>query len=269
MRKLLWGIVLWGGVYWATCTHKESMRLGTFNIEHFPKSEGQIQEVFSLIQAQRVQALAVQEILQPARFASEAKRRLGERWQFVYSEPLSRFHLGVLFDSGVFTLLSTRTYPELQVAEKTKPGFEARLSQKDGAVVRIIVVHFASTHQRRSIRALQYQALQKILAQARESQEELLVLGDFNATLPEDRADLEELARSQRLFWLTRGLPCTAYWPSKEGCKTSSLDHILSTRESELVEACGPCKEHGCEERARCPDFVYEVSDHCPVVASW
>jgi endonuclease/exonuclease/phosphatase family metal-dependent hydrolase len=246
-------------------TSTAALRLGTFNIEHFPRSDAQVERVFALIEALEVNALAVQEILDPKRFEREARARLGRAWRFVYSKGGSRFRLGVLYDGRALKLLSSRTILALRVEDKTKPGFEARFRDRDGDILRVITVHFASTNARRAIREKQHAVLRDVVAEALESGERLVVMGDFNATLEGDREDIAALARDHDLFWASESLGCTAYWQRRDRCQGTALDHIVSWKTPAHIDACGACREVGCDPGERCPEAFFEVSDHCPV----
>jgi endonuclease/exonuclease/phosphatase family metal-dependent hydrolase len=91
-------------------------------------------------------------------------------------------------------------------------------------------------------------------------------MGDFNATEPADREDLARLARATGLVWATEGLACSAFWSRDDGCPRSRLDHVLTSTAPRSVTAAGACATEGCDRQDRCPRYVHDVSDHCPVV---
>lgn len=250
------------------------LRVATFNIELFPKSDDQIAGAFDEIARLDADAIAVQEILDPGRFAEEANRRLGPSWHFVSVEtmpPRSRFrvHVGVLYNGEALSLVSEEVHEETRLGGRHKPTLEVRLQPKDGGeVVQIFVVHFKSGADGREVRHEQLEALGDVLIEARHPGERAVVMGDFNATEDGDRADLATLAARTGLTWATQDLACSAFWDRDDGCYPSRLDHVLTWAPPAEVAAHGGCAD-GCEVRDRCPLYSDEVSDHCPVTASW
>jgi endonuclease/exonuclease/phosphatase family metal-dependent hydrolase len=252
------------------------LTVATFNIELFPKSDDQIEGAFDEIAGLGADAIAVQEILDPGVFAEAANRRLGPSWHFVSVEtmpPRSRFrvHVGVLYDGDALSLVSEEVHEETRLGGRHKPTLEVRLQPKAGGdVVQIFVVHFKSGADGREVRHEQLDALGDLLIEARRAHpgERAIVMGDFNATEDGDRADLARLAERTGLDWATEELACSAFWRRDDGCFTSRLDHVLTWAPPAEVTAHGACAD-GCEVRDRCPVYSDEVSDHCPVTASW
>lgn len=273
--KLRWWLVVLGVVIgvrmWASCDRHRPLRIVTFNIEDFPKHARQVERVFDEIAALDADAIAVQEIVEPARFAREAEVRLGDGWQYVHapaSGPRPIYDLGVLFDRRVFTLVSTAIHDDTRLeGGRHKPTFEVRLQPRAGGdVVRLLVVHLKAGGDGRDIRARQFVALARIVRRVRGSGDRLVLLGDFNATGDADRGDLAGLARATDLAWTTERLACTAFWARDDGCPRSRLDHVLSSVAVGRVEAAGACAREGCGWQDRCPVDAEQVSDHCPVV---
>jgi len=95
-----------------------------------------------------------------------------------------------------------------------------------------------------------------------------VLLGDFNATGDEDRADLASLASASGLTWATERLACTSLWERDDGCFRARLDHILTTGAPAFVDVAGACATDGCDTQDRCPLYRDVVSDHCPVAVS-
>jgi endonuclease/exonuclease/phosphatase family metal-dependent hydrolase len=243
-------------------------RVATFNIENYPKSERQEEGAFALLKELQVSAVAVQEITEPRRFRKAARRRLGRKWRFAYPRNGPVHRIGVLYDRRVFKLESTRTYDETVIDGAGKPAFEARLKpQAGGRVVRMIAVHLKAGGEPSSVamRQRQLRALRPVLVKAVTSKDRVYLLGDFNATSPEDRVEIASLAQASRLDWSSRELPCSSYWNRNDGCVGSPLDHVVAMEPPSSVAARGPCETEGCARRDRCPVFHAEVSDHCPV----
>ena len=65
-------------------------RVGTFNIENYPKSDRQEAGAFDAIRSLDAVAIGVQEITDTAAFEASARRRLGEPWRFVFADRGSR-----------------------------------------------------------------------------------------------------------------------------------------------------------------------------------
>lgn len=245
----------------------EPLRVGSFNIEHYPKSERQIELAFETIGALGYHALAVQEITDPRGFRREARSRLGRHYRFVFNRTGPEHRLGVLFDTRRLKLLSTRSYRQPQIDGRGKPAFEVRMriDGKEERVLRLIVVHLKSGGDFIDLRRKQLRALRPVLKRARRSGERVILLGDFNATSPDDRLEIEALARAAKMTWASEGLECTSYWDRHDGCLGTPLDHALTWAPPKGIAARGPCEREGCARRDRCPIFHGEVSDHCPV----
>lgn len=268
MRRTAWVLVMVGAA-WAAWRCRDQparapVRVATFNIETFPKNPGQVHGAFEAIRALDAPAVALQEIWDPGTVRRAAREQLGPSWRFEWSE---RARTGVLYDSDVLALVSTAELDDTIVAPKQKPVLEVTLAPRAGPAIEIYVVHLMWGSEGRAIRARQYQALTGMLARARHRDERAVILGDFNATEDGDRDDLERLAAATRLTWATEPLACSAFWDRDDGCATSRLDHVLSSEAPSDVRASGACAE-GCELRDRCPAWVGEVSDHCPVTVT-
>jgi hypothetical protein len=256
------------------CWPRASTRVATFNIENYPKSPRQEAGAFDTIRELGAAAVGVQEITEPDAFAEAARRRLGERWRFVFAERGPRQRVGVLFDGGAFELLSTNTYRETEVYPGAKPTFEARLGPKGlsalgagpGEVLRLLVVHLKAQDDGLDRRKAQLKALRPVFERALGSGERVVLLGDFNATSEADRAELGALATATGATWASKDLPCTSYWARPDGCRGSALDHVFTWSAPRRAVARGPCESEGCDPGAHCPIFREEVSDHCPVV---
>jgi endonuclease/exonuclease/phosphatase family metal-dependent hydrolase len=284
VKRIAWFLVATAIVLWAiagrmrcrdtTVTH----RFATFNIENFPKDARQIDGAFDQIAALGASFVAVQEISEPGLFAREAERRLGGDWEFVHLDtaPWSprttraskSHHNGIVFDTRVWTFISSRAHHETRIGERHKPTFEVRLRPVGGGpIVRVLVVHLKSGGGNEDIRERQLRGLGTILAKG-ETDERTILLGDFNATGERDRRNLAALAANGRVEWTTRDLPCSAFWSRENACPRSRLDHVFTTQRAVRVEAAGACATEGCDASDRCPIWSEQVSDHCPVVVT-
>jgi len=240
-------------------------RVGTFNIENYPKSDRQEAGAFDAIRSLDAVAIGVQEITDTAAFEASARRRLGEPWRFVFADPCPKQRVGVLFDSAALALLSTRTIRETEVYTGAKPAFEARLAPRGGDPLRLIVVHLKAGGDGISTRRDQLRALRPVVAAAMTTGDRVVLLGDFNTTSDDDRREIKALADATGLEWASKGLACTSYWNRKDGCRGTALDHVLTWRSARRIRARGPCETEGCSPGESCPIFHREVSNHCPV----
>lgn len=264
---LLLGLVLAALVLRKECGHQPAIALATFNIRNYPESPRQEAGAFGLIRQLGTRAVAVQEICDPPAFAGAALVHLGPTWRFVYPHRGPQQRIGVLFDEETFSLRGTRTYEETVVYPEAKPAFEARLQPKSGGpVLRLLVVHLRAGGDGIPQRRQQLAALRGVLSKIRTSGDRLVLLGDFNATSAADRDGIAALAKAAEMIWASRGLRCTGYWERERDCLGTALDHVLTAASPIHTTARGPCETEGCGDRATCPIFHRDVSDHCPVV---
>jgi endonuclease/exonuclease/phosphatase family metal-dependent hydrolase len=263
MRWLLFVLVAIVLVLRCKDDEPRTLRVATFNIENFPKSEKQIAGAFAEIQALDAPIVAVQEITNPTVFESAMQRRLGTHWRFEYIESGSVLdhRIGVLYDSRVVRHRKTRVHRGTALEGQQKPVMDVELEYR-GQPLRVLVLHLKAGGENHPVRTRQYAALKKIIAEVRAAKQPIVLLGDFNATGEADREDLAAVD----LRWLTEPLECTAFWDRDDGCPRSRLDHILSTHAAHAVRAAGACATEGCAPQDSCPVYAHEVSDHCPVV---
>lgn len=246
--------------------------VATFNIEMLPKHPGQAAAAMQVIRELDVPVVAIQEIMDRDMFAIAVPYYIGSDWRTVVSEGDESFSLGVAFDGDEYTLESSHTHHELRLDSNQRPALEVRLRPDRGPTLRMFVIHLKALGEPADIemRRRQLQRLTPIVAASMASDDDVVVLGDFNATSEEDRRRLAEFAAATGLIWASEPLECTAFWqPEGKGCQTSRLDHVFTRRSPTSITAHGPCETDGCSSRDRCPAFHTWVSDHCPVVAEF
>lgn len=250
-----------------------TLDVATFNIEDYPKSAAQAAGALELIGSLDVDAVAVQEITQPAHFRRFARDYLGEQWRFVATDQHNvRHKVGLLFDDHVFELVEARTHHQTVVYRGARATLEVRLRTEHsfGArTVRLFVVHLKAGSAGAPLRRKQLRRLRPVLAEAAASGDEVILLGDFNTTGTADRFEVEALAEAVGLDWTSKRLRCTSFWQRSDACPGTPLDHILATDEAKSVRARGACETVGCKPGDACPAYVKMVSDHCPVSASF
>ena len=243
----------------------DPLRVATFNIENYPRSEQQVDGAFSLLDELEVQAVAAQEITKPDVFERDAQQRLGASWRFVHSGS-GRQRVGVLYDSAVFELLGSRVHRQTVTYKDAKPVLEARLRpRRGGETLRFFSLHLKAGGEHAATRATQLRALTPVVAEAARSGERVIVAGDYNATGPDDRTGIARFAAKTGLHWATEDLECTAYWARRDECRGSALDHVVTSVATAEATARGPCETEGCQPGNSCPAFHAQVSDHCPV----
>jgi endonuclease/exonuclease/phosphatase family metal-dependent hydrolase len=249
--------------------HHGELRVATFNIEKFPKTDGQLNGALDEILASGASVIGVQEIGDGQMLVTGARARLGDSWRYV-DDGAPRFALGVLYDGSQWHLASRRIHEDTRVEGRGKPVLDVRLAPVGaGETLRLLVVHLVSGSAGRSLRARQYEGLVRVATAATDPNERLVVLGDFNATEPADRSDLARLSAAADLVWASEPLACTAFWERDDGCPRSRLDHMLAWTRPASIHATGACAREGCEWQASCPIYAEAVSDHCPVVATF
>src|SRR5690606_22890712 len=111
-----------------------------------------------------------------------------------------------------------RTHRETQLGGQGKPALEVRLRRAgSGAALRVFVVHLKAGGDSAHVRREQLRQLTPILRAAADSWDDVMLVGDFNATGHEDRATLRELALRTHLVWASEDLECTSYWNRSDG----------------------------------------------------
>ncbi|WP_168210688.1 endonuclease/exonuclease/phosphatase family protein [Persicimonas caeni] len=274
-RRWFWVVVLLGLVgsaVFVMCQTPASLKVGTFNIQNYPKSERQPANALELIDSLELDALGVQEITRPHHFEKAVHVHLGPQWTVLFADQDVRHRVGLIFDDDVFELLETHTHGETAVTRGARATFEVRLRTETTLAkrtLRIFVVHLKAGGDGGEIRRDQLRRLRPILKDAVASGDEVVVLGDFNTTGESDRREVAALADAAQLDWTSEELLCTSYWSRPSDCPTTPLDHILATSPAHSVDAAGACETVGCEAEGACPVYVKRVSDHCPVTAEF
>lgn len=255
-------LFVWG--LFQTFRPASGSRFATFNIENYPKSASQVEGAFHAIRALDADAIGLQEITDPTGFDRAAKERLGTRWSTVFSDhPEQR--VGVLYDGATFSVVDSTMHRETEVYDGAKPALEVRLRRASGRVTRMFVVHLKARGDGGAVRKRQLDALAPVVRAARATGDDVIVVGDFNATGPDDVVAIRAFARASELDVATEEVECTSYWNRSDGCLGQPLDHMLTSWSAD-ASAEGACRTHGCAMRPECPSFHRDVSDHCPVV---
>lgn len=252
------------------------VRVATFNIRSFPERTEQVEAAFAVIADLDVPIVAVQEIMDPQVFTAAAARTLGPSWRAEFgpwrAEGGRPLLPGVLYDNHRYQLDYARSHRRTRIDGSGRPMLEVRLlARDDGPTLRVFVVHLQAggSEQQAERRRAQLQAVTPILRHAAAGTDEVVMLGDFNSTGDADRELLRAFAHATELHWASEELACTSYWKPDGKCQGSALDHVFTSRPASETTARGPCESVGCAPGDRCPIFYDEVSDHCPVTATF
>jgi endonuclease/exonuclease/phosphatase family metal-dependent hydrolase len=256
-----------GALLGMTRCRAEPLRIVTYNIEDFPKSDAQVEAAFRTLAGLDAPVIAVQEILDARVFERAARTELGSRWKVAVGSD-SRA-VGLIFDGDRLTLRDAREH-----AIGGRKALEARLAPKRGRDLRVFVVHLKAGGSARDIetRRAQLEVLSPIVERAvADSRDEVVVLGDFNATSATDREQLRRFADQTGLRWTSEPLACTAYWSRVadgvlDECPGTALDHVFTRTAAKTIAAKGLCEDLGCDGGLLCPAGRFLVSDHCPVL---
>lgn len=253
------GTVAWLG--WAS-QPPTVPQMATFNIENFPREADQPARAARAIGELGVPVVAVQEIRSPGKLVSAMHREVGPWWRYITHTGGSH-RVGLLVDARSYVITNVIVHDDVRVIRGGRPALEVRVRHVRGfAEQAVVVVHLKSGPGAEATRRAQLQALVPHVAGRRMP---VTVLGDFNPVSDEDRRMLDRFASATGLAWNSRSLGCTAYFPDGERCRGVALDHVMSVAPGRTV-AEGPCATEGCDPGDRCPTWVGEVSDHCPVV---
>jgi endonuclease/exonuclease/phosphatase family metal-dependent hydrolase len=250
------------------------VRVATFNIRSFPERPEQVEAAFAMIAGLDVPIVAVQEIMDPQVFTDAATHLLGPNWRAEFGpwgdQDKRRLLPGVLYDNHRYQLDYARLHRQTRIDGVGRPMLEVRLlARDDGSALRVFVVHLQSGGDNAERRRAQLDAATPILRRAAAGNDEVVVLGDFNSTGDADRELLRRFAQTVALHWASEQLACTSYWKPDGKCQGSALDHVFTSRPATETTARGPCESVGCVPGDRCPIFYDEVSDHCPVTATF
>lgn len=251
----------WFLAWIAWCTPLE-VPVATLNIEHFPRSEVQVRAALDEIGSLGVPVVAVQEITDPERLRSAARVHLGPTWRFVTHEDRRGAHrVGLLFDGARLELDALVAHDSVRVVPGGRPALEVRLVGAP-TPLRVFVVHLKAGEGWLDVRRQQLEVLTRVVQAATRTDDDVIVLGDFNSVLAADRVRLMAFSRATGLPWASAGLGCTALRSDRGACEGTALDHLFGQRR---IKVAGPCAER-CRWEGACPPYVGRVSDHCAVL---
>jgi endonuclease/exonuclease/phosphatase family metal-dependent hydrolase len=280
-------------------------RLGTWNVRWFPlgskngKNLAEHTDIAWLACAIAwldVDVLAVQEFLDnPA--ARVAQQELlaqldaltGGRHQLELDDCAGsgRQHVGLLWNEARVKLESARSIAALNpagsmCASSLRPGFGARARFADGTDLHVISVHLDSGIEARDYehRATSVHALRELLPALRSTDQDVLVLGDYNAmgcskcapavTASDELGALDATVGRLSLRRLEHplGNRCTHYYKGHAGLLDLAIASAPLRERVVRTGAEGVCEALACErpKRGERPLAWDTLSDHCPVI---
>lgn len=261
--------------------------VGAFNIQVFPNVRTDLDRVAERITELDADLFAVQEIADVARLEqvlAAASVATGRQLRFAHASYCGypELYIGVVYDAARYRLAGERRYTTPEMCRRGHPtAYLAVLETAQGERVGMLSVHMKAggDDAAHRIRRTQWRALVRTFAAAeRELAIPIVAAGDFNSTgfLDDSLGEREFIDRTVAaagLELVTRDLPCTMYWrPHGPGGPyvPNTLDHILVRRGRwDRARSLGMCQRHACQVQSEpIPDWE-QVSDHCPVAATW
>lgn len=266
----------------------ESLRLATWNLHNFPSPEQDQERLQKTLERLDADIIAVQEIVD-----KNALTQLFPTWELYLSQRggRGRQKLGVLINPETIEVLGTpQEHLEISFSGDLRPAYSLYVRGRQIPVdFHIVVVHLKARSNGFEIRQTQWNELAAILAALPQQEgpgqndQDMVVLGDFNATGPSQGSAADELEQMQ-LILARQGLShvenkegCSVYWDGqrRDAWKEPSLLDMIWVA-GFVHESLSPAYAFGHCARYRCqafrsteayPELDYEaVSDHCPVV---
>lgn len=260
------------------------LRIATWNLRNFPDEGQDLPRLRARLQELAADVIAVQEVRDPA-----ALQALMPGWGLALSEAGGRGgqRLGFLYDRSAVELVGApREHAALAMGGAVRPGFSGYLRARDGGPdFHVVVVHLKARAEGFALRRAQWDALGEILKDVARGDDDLVLLGDFNATGPERGGPAEELEALDARFGalglrrVDNAAGCSVYW---HGARRDAW-HEPSLLDLVWIGGLREAGDAGLEARAllhcarhRCAalrsteahperDYV-DLSDHCPVI---
>lgn len=262
----------------------EKLRLVSWNLGNFPREDQDLPRLRERLLALEPDVVAVQEIKEP-----EVLRELMPEWRLAISEQGGAGHqrVGFLYDPRTIELVGEPAeHRGLTMKGRVRPAFSAYMRRlPHGPDFHAVVVHLKARPDGFELRRKQWPALAQVLAELGRSDADIVLLGDFNTTGPEDGSpgrELEQLDAALAPAGVQRvrnEAGCSAYWDGRrrDAWKEPSLLDLAwtgglaeSIGPESSTTVLGPCARHRCDpfrSTDAYPELDYErVSDHCPIV---
>jgi endonuclease/exonuclease/phosphatase family metal-dependent hydrolase len=277
-------LALW--LVWPRCGGSPGapLTLGSFNIRFFPEPSTDPARVAERLAELDVDAVAVQEIIDPVAFEAVLARASSLTGRD-YGVTLSRYctrkyemYLGVVFDRKRLELREGRALSTQARCRQDHPSAHLAVLRHGERRVGFVAIHLkaggdADNHHRR--RGQWRQVVATYAELERELGIPVVFAGDFNSTGMRfdgagERSYIDRMVRAAGLELPTRALPCTAYYHPHEPAPRyapSNLDHFLSRRHVSRPRVLGMCRALACKPQpdGAPPEDFASVSDHCPI----
>ena len=285
---------------------QDSIQIGTFNIEWYPcKDDGEMmkeygidlryppkgyatdnEKLFSFLKEADIELLGVEEIVDAEMLGREAKKYLGEHYEFIYSPLGGSQKVGFLYDSSVLELIGEpQSYDELLLKpdSRLRPAFRAYFKARSGGFdFHAIVVHLKASPRGWDQRKAQLEYLEKILndlpGETKDS--DIILLGDMNNVTEAGPGEFMPMMEKLDFYWASeelQGKP-TNYWQPDykvNRIQASTIDHIFISENArdEFVEnstqVAGLCGLGIDSYSDDIPEYYQKISDHCPVYSTF
>lgn len=259
-----------------TRTGTVTVRIGTWNLEQFPKTGTTARAVSELLGALDADVLGIQEITEPAAFEALLARLPAYEGAQV-EDPGNFLRVGLMYRSDRVRLVEMGTLFEGDDYAFPRPPLWARLEALDhrGRVTFdfiVVVLHLKAQTDSRSV-ARRREACRRLEAwvtadSAGADEQDYVLVGDWNDRLTrnvDDNVFRPFLESPDRYRFLTRPL-------AEEGVSSyipipGLIDHVMVTTDA-LFEY-GPGTTRVVEAENLFPTYGRDVSDHRPVVSTF
>ncbi|PCC69820.1 Metal-dependent hydrolase, endonuclease/exonuclease/phosphatase family [Nannocystis exedens] len=262
----------------------DQLRVATWNLRNFPEEGHDLARLAARLPALAADVIAVQEI-----HDAEQLKQSMPGWELVLSATGGRNdqRLGFLYDPAVFELIGApREHEPLTMGGQVRPGLSGYLRARGGGPdFHVLVVHLKARDEGYALRRSQWEVLAGIVEEIARDDDDVIVLGDFNATGPTRGGPDEELqALDARLGAVglqrvVNSSGCSAYWDGgrRDAWHEPSLLDLVWVRgrlaaevEKVHAEPLLHCARHACRPFRSTPthperDYA-DLSDHCPVI---
>jgi endonuclease/exonuclease/phosphatase family metal-dependent hydrolase len=252
----------------------DTLDLGAWNIEYMPKSDRTVRDVADLIASLALDVVVVEEVASIDAW-DELVARLPEYGAVLSSHrytATSYQKIGVLYR----TELVTASEPELLFVEQgydfPRPPMLVHLTIAGAFTLDVVRLHLKpgvapEDVQRRAAAVATLDAWMRARVDGGVDDDELVVLGDWNATLDPSRDDLAAtwppiVDAPERYTIRTAGAAGTSYLPFG-----TTIDHIVTT--AGLADEIGDRDAVIVPLGAEYPGYEDLVSDHQPVALSF
>ncbi|WAS92872.1 endonuclease/exonuclease/phosphatase family protein [Nannocystis punicea] len=265
----------------------EQLRVATWNLRNFPAEGQDLARLSARLPELAADVIAVQEI-----HDAERLKQSMPGWELVLSEAGGRGgqRLGFLYDPAALELIGApREHARLAMGGPVRPGLSGYLRARGGGPdFHVLVVHLKARDEGYALRRSQWEVLAEIVEEIARDDDDVIVLGDFNATGPSRGMPDEELqaldARLGKvgLQRVVNSSGCSAYWDGarRDAWHEPSLLDLVWVRgllAAEVTKVHAEpllhCARHACRPFRSTPthperDYA-DLSDHCPVIVDF